>query len=358
MTKNKVILFTPNCLGGRHAVSLSRREGKLSITLHSHGEDSDFPLKSIRSFQALDPEFRCRCVEIIDSWRFYTQAPTGIKYSMPYREFCELYPWGKEAFKLRISGTGEVTASMVLSMLPKEFRGEAKASRDVRDKRQKRRPCFLVDGSGDPNYMPRWAREFFYGEQGGRSSLSVLPTKTILDKYAPYAQVGARKLKPAYAEPHASSRKLNHYLVRLFEKHGGIPFKTPRLYEMERILGANETHTYESKGEGDVCRRDTRLRWIKLYWKYQWMRELVADGYIPVDIPPTLNWEYDESQPLYPRIVSAIQYAPTSSFPYDGDFSKEFDLYSIRVSENWSEGTDPRRFYFSRSPIFGSRFNK
>ena len=366
MTKNNTILFTPNCIGGRHGVSLIRRGRKLSLTLHSHGEDSDFPIETVRSFQALDPEFRCRCLEILDAWKFYTRAANGRVTSagaMPFREFIELYPWGRAAFFKKLSGKDVITPSMVLSVLPKEFREEAKASRSLRGKRQRNKEVFLVDRSGNPELMPRWAKESFHGSQGGRSSQRILPMESFVERcghtdWKPnsYWEDGHRtKRNGCLPRGRVSSLKLNRYLQKLFERHGNSKF--PQFAEcIDSLLGTNDSCVYGTREKGDVNRRTTRLRWIRLYWKYEWMKELVRAGFIPVDIPPECCWEYDrKSQPLYPRVASVIKYDPQKNMlNANGDFKKQFNLYSIRIMETHDE---EKKFFYTSFPVFGSRFD-
>ena len=373
MTKNITILFTPNCVGGRHGVSLIRRGRKLSLTLHSHGENSDFPIETVRSFQALDPEFRCRCLEILDSWKFYTRAsPYRESGSMPFREFYELYPWGKDAFFKKLSGKDLVTPSMVLSILPKEFREEAKASRALRGKRQRDKEIFLVDRSGNPELMPRWAKGFFHGSQGGRSSRRILPAESFVDrcghtdwKKTSYWEEGHHRKGECLPRGKVSSMKLNRYLQKLLERHGNFEFSRSFNLEdcIDSLLGTNDSCTYGTRKKGDVHRRTTRLRWLRLYWKYQWMKELVRAGYIPVDIPPKVCWEYDrEGQPLYPRIVSIIKYAPEGLGASAGTqkdkgafFKRQFNLYSIRLMETHAD--EGKKFFYTSFAAFGSRFD-
>lgn len=370
MTKNTTILSTPNCVGGRHGVSLIRRGRKLSLTLHSHGEDSDFPIETVRSFQALDPEFRCRCLEILDAWKFYTRADTS-DGSMPFREFIELYPWGKDAFFKKLSRNDQVTPSMVLSILPKEFREEAKASRSLRGERRENKEIWEGGSPFNPELLPRWAKEFYHSQhhplnpnlheesrwkERGRSSLYILPQKSFIRRFA---LGGDRSGDPEFAghrlDVRASSEKLNQYLRELFERHGNSKF--PRSFgpedNIDSLLGTNDSCVYGTRGKGDALRRATRLRWIRLYWKYQWMKELVIAGYIPVDIPPECCWEYRGSQPLYPRVASVIQYAP------DGRehkvFKERFNFYSIRLMETFND--EGKKFYYTAFPMFGSRFD-
>lgn len=113
-----------NCLGSRHRVGLSE-SGRLILFDHPKGDEDE-----VAALLLFNPEFRCRCHEIRDVWRWYTRdrCSPGWYELKTQEEFA----WILTAFQNDWGNFEVPTDSRLLAQLPKALRDYAREAYDRR----------------------------------------------------------------------------------------------------------------------------------------------------------------------------------------------------------------------------------
>ena len=113
-----------NCLGSRHRVGLSE-SGRLILFDHPKGDEDE-----VAALLLFNPEFRCRCHEIRDVWRWYTRDRCSPGwYELKDREE---FAWILTVFQNSWGGFEAPTDSRLLAQLPKALRAYAKEASNRR----------------------------------------------------------------------------------------------------------------------------------------------------------------------------------------------------------------------------------
>jgi len=292
------------CLGEHHSLLLMKNDsGRASIALPAHRRGSKNSLDQIVAMQAIVPEWRCRCWEVLCAWRVYTswsgyRIQNLLKDHHNIEEAVALVAPLREVSKKKVRAHGKVSPSEVLALIPESFRSEAKAARERHESRWNR--SLQVVGtqfrcSPTESDRPKWMRHAMEADDH-RTSVRFFPMDDTASRFyrgGSYKEITdkwfRRTLEPCgLSGPDLSSPGLKSYAESFMRGH-----------------------SLKKNGQ----RYPKVLKWMRLYWTYDWFRELVKFGFAPSNIPPLDCWETDPrtGEPTFPRVLLCASWNGKSS---------------------------------------------
>lgn len=221
--KNVVVFTQVNCLGSRHRIGLSK-SGRLILFNHEKGDEDE-----VSAMLLFNPEFRCRCYEIRDAWRWYTRE-RGRPDWYKIREK-EEFSWVDEAFQDNWGRFDTPTESRLLAHIPAKLRPFA---RDGKKSSESRR--FHYHERYWPEKLRRCSKDYYQYPHVRRSERRAFQEKNLKRSLIRYYRGNPfeKTLHPRdiITLPHRLLPRMEEYRehadwFQACEKAGCIPIRLP-----------------------------------------------------------------------------------------------------------------------------------
>ena len=281
--KNVAVVTKVNCLGSRHRIGLSK-SGRLILFDHEKGDEDE-----VNAMLIFNPEFRCRCHEIRDAWRWYTRD--GGNPDWYEIQDKEEFAWTTQAFQDDWGRFKRPTESRLLAHIPAALRDHARKAKKRSEERRWSYPKRL------------WA-------------------ETIRHPASEYYQTKyIRRQRRGDLIEKSLQRSLARYYRGYFEveqpRHGIIP--------PEKVGGLSYRLTPE----------------LRQYRKHaDWFQACEKEGCIPIYLPPKELWRNG-----YPPTLQAL--ALNGQSDWSGNFESELhwvvltrckETQTFKIDYVWEKG--------------------